>query len=507
MKSLPMSRFALLSSGLLAIALLALAGCASRPSAPANNPVPAVPPPVEPSVISLPVTIDLEQLRQEVLKQMPAPVLTGSETRVLRIQLNPGGGGRAPLEPGTCSITALDCLAHRASKSLTVDYTAPVQTVINHQVFIRDLAMSMTGNQFTVTAQVEFSVNTRFKSTLAQFGVASCGVNEAMPRLEFGLTGYVNWGGNGDMVVTPKPYTLKWLRPCAITAFKLDVESLLNLPVLRDKLQENIYEAIFSGLRQASLKTQLAKAWPELNAPRELQPNVWLLPRPEKVSFADPVGNGRYVTTGVLVRAQPEIISGPKPVVVLPPVPAPERGISGDAVHLAVRGDVALEEAEKLLNQKLANKPMTVGGHTVEVGAIRLYGHEDKAVLGLSLLRPVKAEIFVLGKPVFDVDKNEVHFESLSYTLESRDYLVKSANWLLGSSFRDTLQQKARFRFDDDLADALKDFRDFQQDVGGGMVLRGGVSRVRPQALYFTQDRLLAYVLVDGRLQLDMKGK
>ncbi|HEX6591742.1 MAG TPA: DUF4403 family protein, partial [Moraxellaceae bacterium] len=81
------------------------------------------------------------------------------------------------------------------------------------------------------------------------------------------------------------------------------------------------------------------------------------------------------------------------------------------------------------------------------------------------------------------------------------------ANWLLGSSFRDTLQQKARFRFDDDLADSLKDFRDFQQDVGGGMVLKGGISRVRPQALYFSQDRLWAYVLVDGRLQLDMKGK
>lgn len=480
-----------------------LAGCASTPKAPPNNPVPAVPPPVEASVISMPVTVDLEQLRAELLKQLPSPVLSGSQTQVLRVRLNPAGSSPA-LEPGTCSVTELNCLTKKAARAITVDYTAPVSTVISHQLFVRDLAMSMTGNQFTVTTQVEFSVNTRFKSAMAQFGVASCGVKEAMPRLEFTLNGYVNRGPTGDLVITPKPYTVKWLRPCTITAFNLDVEVLLNLPVLREKLQESIYEAVFSGLRQVSIRNQLAKAWPELNAPREIQPGIWLLPHPASVAFADLVGSGRYVSTGVLVRAHPEVVTGPRPVIALPPVPTPERGINGDSMHLAISGDIALSDAEALLNQKLAKKPMTVNGRVVQVESLRLYGSDDKAVLGLTLSKPVQAEIFLLGKPVFDVEKNEVHFDSLNYSLGSRDFLVKSANWLLGSAFRDTLQQKARFRFDDDLAEVLKDFRDYQQDVGQGFVLKGGVSRVRPQALYFTQDRLLAYVIIDGRLAMDM---
>ncbi|MDQ8037281.1 MAG: DUF4403 family protein, partial [Pedobacter sp.] len=136
-----------------------------------------------------------------------------------------------------------------------------------------------------------------------------------------------------------------------------------------------------------------------------------------------------------------------------------------------------------------------------------LYGSGENAVIGLTLSKPVHAEIFVIGKPVFDAEKNEVHFDNLNYSLGSRDFLVKTANWLLGSSFRETLQQKARFRFDEDLADSLKEFRDYQVDIGSGLRLRGGVSRVRPQSLYFTQDKLMAYVLVDGHLQLEMKGK
>lgn len=488
------------------LAALLLAACASTPKAPPNNPAPVTLPVPETSVISVPVTIDLEQLRTQALKQLPSPVLTGSQTRLLRVNFNPVAKSAEP-EPGSCSITALNCLTRKAGKAIAVDYTAPVETVITHQVFVRDLAMSMTGNQFTVTAQVEFSVNTRVRSSLAQFGVASCGINEAMPRIEFTLSGNVLWNAAGDIQINRRPYDMKWLRPCSITALNLDVESLLTLPVLREKLQAAIEEGLSEGLRQASLKIQLARAWPELNAPREIQPGLWLLPRPEKVSFAEPVGTGRYVNTGVLVQARPEVVSGPKPVLALPPVPVPERGINGDAVHLAVKGDIALADAEKLLSQKLTGKPFLVSGHEVQVEAIRLYGSAENAVIGITLVKPVRAEIFVLGKPVFDAEKNEVHFDNLNYSLGSRDFLVKSANWLLGSNFRETLQQKARFRFDEDLADSLKEFRDYQVDLGSGLRLRGAIGRVRPQSLYFTQDRLQAYVLVDGRLQLEIKAR
>lgn len=482
---------------------LGLAGCASSPQAPLNNPLPAQLPPVEASIISMPITVDLEQLRIELLKQLPSPVLAGTQTQVLRVKLNPAGNN-PPLEPGSCSITELDCLAKKAGKAITLDYTAPVETIISYQVFVRDVAMNMVGNQFTVTSQIEFSINTRLKSSIAQFGVASCGVNEAMPRLEFSLSGTVNRGPTGELLITPKPYAVKWLRHCAITAFNLNVEALLNLPVLREKLQQSIQDEVFNSLHQVSLRALLARAWPELNAPREIQAGVWLLPHPAGIAFADLVGNGRYLSTGVLVRAFPEVVTGAKPVVVVPPVPAAERGINGDSLHLAIRGDIALSDAEALLNKNLAKKPMAVNGRVVQVESIRLYGNEDKAVLGLTLSQPVQAEIFLLGKPVFDVEKNEVHFENLSYSLGSRDFLVKSANWLLGSSFRDTLQQKARFSFDDDLADALKDFHAYQQELGQGFVLKGSITRVRPQALYFTQDRLLAYVMVDGHLALDM---
>lgn len=486
---------------LLPAVLVLLSACTSAPMAPSNNPLPVVPPPVPPSVISMPIIMDLDQVREEILKRVPSPVVSGSQTQVLRVHFNPVG----TTDPGSCSITELNCLAKKAAGAVAVDYTAPVEAVITHKVYLRDLTVRMTGNQFTLVTQAEFAINTRIKSALAQFGVASCGVNEAMPRIELTFTGSVDWAdAQGDLVITPKPWAIKWLRPCNITAFQLNVEALLDLPGIRDKVRAAIDENLLLGLREVSLRNALTKAWPELNAPRELQAGVWLMPRPEKVAVAEPVGNGRFVSTGVMVQARPVIVSGKRPVVTTLPVPSPQRGINGDSMYLSLMGDIALEDAARLLNQQLAGKPIDAGGRTVLIEDIRLYGNEDKAVIGVMLAQPLRAEIFVLGKPVFDIEKNEVRFEQLAYSLGTRNFLAKSANWLLGSTFRDTLQQKARFRFDEDLADVLKDVRQFRQDIGSGMVLKGGIQRVRPQGLYFTQDRLLAHVLVEGRLALDI---
>jgi hypothetical protein len=481
---------------------LLLGACTSAPKAPVNNPLPSVLPSVPASVISVPVTVDLDQVREQVLKRAPSPLVSGSQTQVLRVRFYPAS---PTAEPGSCSVTGLDCLARRAAGAVAVDYTAPVETVITHQLYLRDLSMRMTGNQFNLVTHVEFAINTRIKSPLAQFGVASCGVNETMPRIELAMSGSLDWvASQGDMVITPKAWSMKWLRPCNITAFQLNVEALLDLPGVRDKVKVAMDEALASGLRQVSLRNVLARAWPELNAPREIQSDVWLLPQPKKVAFAEPVGNGRWVTSGVLVEAHPVIQTGRKPLVKVPPVPVPERGINGDAFYLALTGDIGLDDAARLLNQQLSGKPLAAGAHKVVVDDIRLYGSGDKAVIGVSLAQPLRAEIFVLGRPVFDIEKNEVRFDDMEYSLGTRNFLAKSANWLLGPAFRSALQERARFRFDEDLADTLKEFRDVRQDVGGGVILRGSLQRVRPQGLFFTQDRLRAYVQAEGRLALEM---
>ena len=223
---------------------LLLSACNSAPHAPANNPLLSAPPVMPASIISVPVTVDLDQIRDQVIKRAPSPLVSGSQTQILRVRFNPAGQSA---DPGTCSITELNCLARRAAGAVAVDYTVPVETVITHQVYLRDLNMRMTGNQFNLVSQVEFAINT-----------------------ELAMTGTVDWvAAKGDLVVTSKGWSMKWIRPCNITAIQLNVEALLDLPGVREQVKAAMDEALASGLRQVNLRSALARRssgeWPLCN--------------------------------------------------------------------------------------------------------------------------------------------------------------------------------------------------------------------------------------------------
>lgn len=439
--------------------------------APANNPNPIVLPIVPNSVVNLPITIDLEKVRSEALKAMPKPLSVGKITQVLTIANTP----------------------------------LPMESDISHTVYMRDLRLGVVGQDFTATAQLDFSIETKTRAGFLNMGGISCGIGEELPKIEFTLPGKLYWTTAGDLAVQAGQWQLKWLKPCNISAFKFNVEKMANLPVIKDKLQGIVNEQINNALKQVSFKSVLQKTWPQVNEPKQLEKEVWLLLQPEKIGLTDIVGTGRYVKTSLSLTARPQIVTGDKPRVVFPPMPQPQRLIAnGDGFYLALRGDIGLDTANRLLNEKLANKPFDAGGKQVLINSLQLYGSGDKAVLGLRLQQPINAEIFLLGKLTLDIMQNELRLENIEFELATSSLLAKSANWMLHGTFKNLIAEKARVDFDKDLANVLNDFKDYRQNLGYGAVLKAQLANIRPQGVFFTQNDIKAFVVIDGKLGLDI---
>lgn len=457
-------------------------------------------------MISLPVSIDLAQMGAGLMRQLPRPLLASSQNRTLPVRFSAMHTALS-MEPGTCSVTALNCGGTRNSvRTISADYEAPTEAVVSQEMTVRALDMSMAGSQFALTAEVEFSLDSRFRSASSPLGVASCGKEGVKPRFEMMLGGNVGWGGDGEILFSPRPWYVRWLQPCNITAFPANLDSLLDLPGLRDRLQDALEASVFSRLRQASLRTHLERAWAELNTPREIRPGVWLLMRPERVAFAGLEGKGRQVGTAVLVHAWPELVKGARPDMPVPPMPTPGTGgVDREGMQIAMRGDLSLRDAEAILGQRLAAGQLRIGGDAVQVRAVRLFGHQDKAVIALAMSQPMLAEIYLLGSPVYDLERNEVRLRDLEFSPETRDYLRQSAGWMLNADFLAAVEERSAFPFDATLAAALRELRDLRVAAGDDMTLRGGVLRMQPQSLYFTRDSLVAYVLVEGQMALESR--
>lgn len=438
---------------------------------PPNNPNPIVLPTVASSVINIPIDIDLERVRVETLKNIPKPLSAGTTNQTLVI-----ANTRLPLEAN-----------------------------ITHMVNLRDVRLSVIGQDFLAKAELDFSIDTHMRASVLNMGGVSCGIGEALPKIEFTLPGKLYWTTEGDLALQPGQWQIKWLKPCNITAFKLNVEQLLNLPLVRNKVQTLVNDNINASLKQVGLKAMLAKSWPQMLAPQEIDKNVWLLLQPEKIGLTDIAGLGRYVKTSVSVTVRPQIVTGDKPKLSLAQMPNPQRLTTpAEGFNLALRGDIGLDVANRLLNEKLANKPFDANGRQVLITSLNLYGSGDNTVLALKLKQPIDAEIYLLAKPILDVEKNELRLENVDFALSTSDFLAASANWLLHSTFKDTIKEKARFSFDNDLADTLKQFKDYRQNLGYGATLKAQVARVRPQGVYFTTTDIKAFVVVEGKLGLEV---
>lgn len=457
---------------LVCLSTVLLSACATKIlDAPPNNPNPVNLPKQEVSTVNVPVSLNLDAVRSEVLKRMPSPLAAGTNKLVLKVSV----GG-----------TSL---------------TAPVETQVSHQLWLRDLTMRMNGDQFVIDVQAEFSVATKLNSSITSVSLASCGINEALPRVQFTLPGTIKLGPQGKLILQKGSWSTKWLKPCNLTSLNLNVESILNLPIIRSKVEQLVSESIDASAGNVSLRPHLAAVWPQLVAPREIQPGIWLVLQPEKIGLDGLFGNNNVLNTSVMVRARPLLISGSKPNLPLPALPEIETLPKADGFHIEMRGDIGLDQANQMLNQQLAGKPFMADGRTVLIEKLRIYGNGDKAVIGVTLKQPIEGEIYLLGKPVFDIEKNQLSLQNVEYSLATNSFLASTASWLLGSTLRETIQEKARVKFDEDLGGTLQKLRDLRIDLGqGGAVVKASVERVRPLGLFFTQQDIKVFVAVDGKL-------
>lgn len=485
--------------------VLALPACVAAPQAPANAPRAAAALSAAPSVISLPVSIDLDQVAASLLRELPRPLLRSTQRRLVPVRHSSLSTSVAS-EPGICSVTELSCLARHSVRTVAADSLATVEAEVVQQMELRRLALAMNGSRLQWTAQLELAVDARLPPGALPLGPTSCGSGGRRPRFEVQQAGHVGWSPEGDVVLSPGPQTLRWLQPCSLGGLPGGAPVLLDVPALRDRLQALVEQQVLRRLREDSLRRRLAQAWPELNAPRALGAGVWLLPHPERVTFGELVGRGRFLSTAVLVQARPEIVRGPQPRLPVPPVPEPARGLEGsDGLRLAVRGDLSLVEAERQLRHNLAGRLRLVNGEPVVLERVRVWGNGDRAVIGLGFRQPALAELFLYARPVYDLERNQVAFHELAFTPASQAYLARVAGWMLGPGLLAAVEAQSRIRFDAGLAGALTGFRDLRLAAGRDLTLHGGVQRILPRELYFTQDRLVALLLLEGSLALEAR--
>ena len=144
--------------------------------------------------------------------------------------------------------------------------------------------------------------------------------------------------------------------------------------------------------------------------------------------------------------------------------------------------------------------------NSVLIDGVQLYGSGDRLILACQVSGGVNGNIYMTGTPVFDEALGILRFLDLDYTVDTRNVLVRSANWMFQNNILSSLQENAFI----DLSDQLQTLRSrlktaLTRELGPNAYLEGDVATLRPRGIYPTSDGVEVHLIADGSMWLELK--
>ena len=347
------------------------------------------------------------------------------------------------------------------------------------------------------------------KSQGQEFVEGRCGHGEDPPkRLSLAARSALTWSDHWRLQSHTTFEEPVFVEPCQLADLHLDATPLLKA-VLQPRLAA-LGQSIDRIIRERTeAKKRAETVWEKLQEPIEFAQNQWLQFNPDHARVTPITSNGNLVVqTAVNLVMKPRIVNGAKPeqsAMPLPPLQLVPLALEG--FHLALPltleyGRINQRLEEEMLGQEF-RPPI---GDPVKVEGVHLYGSGDRLILALQVSGGVHGTLYATGTPVFEEGLGILRFVDLDFTVDSRNVLVRSANWMFHENILSSLKAHAVI----DLSSQLQTLRSrletvLTRDMGSDARLHAEVLTLRPRGVYPTAGGVEVHVIADGAMWVELR--
>lgn len=289
----------------------------------------------------------------------------------------------------------------------------------------------------------------------------------------------------------------------------------VSLPVgfIADLVLKNSKQTLAKGIdeqvkEQLDLGKIMGENWKKMFDPVLVAPeyNTWLQVNPQSISMTPLKLDNDQITSTIIVESKPAIKIGERPKTLPAPV-LPNFKYAQTATDdfiLFLDTDISYTEAERLANANLAGQTFIQGKKFVKVEKIEFYGQGENLVVNTFLSGSYNGSVYLTGRPEFDFNKNTIDIRDLKFTLETENFLYKSAAWLLKSTIKKKIQENMNFLLDDNLKAIQTQLQQQLANyvVAPGIRLNGQLNQLNIQNAYLSRDGIKVQLGLSGKVNL-----
>ena len=323
---------------------------------------------------------------------------------------------------------------------------------------------------------------------------------------EVGLT---NWKMNTKTELK----SLDWNESPTMTVFgkNVPVTYLINpaIALFKSKIEKKIDNAIEKSM---DFKPNVLLALEKICAPFQMSDTYqsWLRITPIEIySTNAKLKNDTFVldmgmkcTMETIIGKQPESKFNANKIIVKSVSKIPQ-DISANIVAVST-----YQEASKLMTKNFSGQTFGSGSKSIKVQNVAIWHKNGKMIIALDILGAVNGTIYLAGFPQYNDKTKEVYFDQLDYALDTKNKLMRTANWLAQGLILKKIEQSCHYSIKPNLEEGQKSMMTYLKNYSPmqGVFVNGKMEEIQFEKIQLTNQAIIAFLKIKGTLNVSVDG-
>lgn len=352
----------------------------------------------------------------------------------------------------------------------------------------------------------------QYRYGISKFGISMYDTREVNLNGKINLVsnvGLINW----KLTTQTDLKSLDWNESPTISIAGKDVPItyLVNpaLKLFKKDIEKSIDDAIKNSL---DFKPNVLDALEQIAKPTEISSEYesWLRIVPLELYATNALLKNGTIKMDMGLKCNIETVVGHKPEHLFDKTKIPLKSVASmpDKITANIVAVSTYADATKIILQNFQGKEFGEGKKKVTVKNVELWHKEGKMVIALDLLGTINGTIYLTGLPQYNETTKEIYFDQLQYVLDTKNKLVKSANWLLSGVVLKKIQESCRYSIQPNLDEGKQQMLGYTKNYSPmpGVFINGDIGEISFKKIQLTNKAIIAFLTINGKLAVSIDG-
>lgn len=335
---------------------------------------------------------------------------------------------------------------------------------------------------------------------------------------EFNLNGVVTLNSmvnltNWKLKTQTELSSLDWNESPTMTVFgkNMPVTYLINpsIKLFKSKIEKKIDESIEKSM---DFKPNVLAALDKICTPFQMNEayESWLRIVPIEIySTAAHLKNDSFLLQ-MGMKCNMETIIGQAPETKFNPDKIVLKAVSKipNQINANIVAISSYQDASRIMKKNFAGEEFGSGSRKIKVQDVNIWHKSGKMVIALDVTGSINGTIYLAGFPKYNANKKEIYFDELDYVLDTKNKLMRTANWLAQGLILRKIQESCRYSIKPNLDEGKKTMLNYLNNYSpmAGVFVNGKMEDIEFQKIELSQNAIIAFVKVNGVINITVDG-